>query len=99
MNVLFYKPLVYFPRNAGSFNAPGERRPTGERVTSNPKNVRCGPSAPLGCSASLEEKDTGIYSVPTFFRQEGHTVSFRPPANPYPSPTMAGKPPRSFSVG
>ena len=51
MNVLFYKPLVYFPRNAGSFNAPGERRPTGERVTSNPKNVRCGPSAPVDCSA------------------------------------------------
>jgi hypothetical protein len=80
-------------------NAPGERRPIGDNATHLPKNLCCGPSAPLGCSASLEEIDAGIYSAPTFFRQEGYALSFHSPEHPYPSPTMAGKPPRSFSVG
>jgi hypothetical protein len=33
-------------------NAGGELRPTGENARHSPKSPRCGPSAPLGCSAT-----------------------------------------------
>ena len=35
----------------GVHNAPGELRPTEYSGPRLPKSVRCGPSAPLGCSA------------------------------------------------
>jgi hypothetical protein len=31
-------------------NAPAELRPTGENAVKNPQSLRCGPSAPVGCS-------------------------------------------------
>ena len=38
--------LHIFPRP----NAPAELRPTGENARNNPQSLRCGPSAPVGCS-------------------------------------------------
>jgi hypothetical protein len=32
-------------------NAPAELRPTGENAGNNPQSLRCGPSAPVGCSS------------------------------------------------
>jgi hypothetical protein len=48
-----HRPVGYssFLRTYATPNAPGELRPTGEHTGNTPQSLRCGPSAPVGCSA------------------------------------------------